>query len=122
MIVGKVNGELEAIVELSVQDAQGEFHSFTCVLDSGFDGYLALPVQEIQSLGLVHREARRTLLVDSLEIFLPLYRGTAYWCGSFLEVTILGTEQEYLVGMALLEDSTLTVQVWDGGDVLVEPR
>ena len=122
MIVGSVNRSLEAIVEVAVQDVKGEFHDFHCVLDTGFDGFIALPVQVLQRLGLAQSEVRRTLLVDNVEIFLPLYWGTVNWCGEFLEVPVLGTEREFLVGAAMLENSTLTVQVWDGGEVLVEER
>lgn len=122
MIVGSVNRYLEAVVEVAVQDDKGEFHGFRCVLDTGFDGFIALPAQVIQRLGLVRSEVRRTLLVDAVEIFLPLYWGTVNWCEEFLEVPVLGTEQEFLVGAALLENSTLTVQVWNGGDILVELR
>lgn len=122
MIVGSVNRDLEAVVEIAVQDDKGEFHSFHCVLDTGFDGFIALPAQVIQRLGLVQSEIRRTLLVDAVEIFFPLYWGTVNWCEEFLEVPVLGTEQDFLVGAALLENSTLTVQVWNSGDILVEPR
>ena len=122
MIVGNVNRDLEAVVEVAIQDDKGELHSFHCVLDTGFDGFVALPAQVVQRLELVQSEVRRTLLLDAVEVFLPLYWGTVYWCEEFAEVPILGTKQEFLVGTAMLEDSTLTVQVWDGGEVLIEER
>ena len=122
MIFGSVNRDLEAVVEVEVEDDKGEFHGFSCVLDTGFDGFVTLPTQVIQRLGLVQSEVRRTLLVDAVQIFLPLYWGTVNWCEQLMEVPILGTEQEFLVGAALLENSTLTVQVWNGGDVLIEQR
>jgi hypothetical protein len=53
---------------------------------------------------------------------MPVYLAVVDWRGELLEVTVLQTEQELLVGMAFLETSTLTVQVWDGGEVLIESR
>ncbi len=122
MMPGNVNRDLKAVVDVAIQDYKGELLSFHCALDTGFNGFIALPAQVVQRSELVQSEVRRTLLVDAVEIFLPLYWGTVYWCGGVAEVPIPGTEQELLVGTALLENSTLTVQVWDGGDVLIEPR
>ena len=122
MIVGSVNGDLEAIVYLTIQDDRGEFHEFHCILDTGFDGFVAMPAQVIQRLGLVQTSVRRAFLVDGIEQYFPLYWGTVNWGQEILEVPVLGTDREFLVGMALLETSTLTVQVWDGGEVLIESR
>lgn len=122
IITGRVNSDLEAAVEIAVQDNNGNLHSFRCIVDTGFDGFLALPVDIIQQLGLVYRLNRTTVLLDGVAIFLPVYLGLVDWRGELLEVTVLGTEQDFLVGMALLENSTLTVEVWDGGEVRIEPR
>ena len=122
MIAGSVNKDLEAVVDIAVQDDQGELHNFQCVLDTGFDGFIALPEQVVQRLGLVQTAVRKTFLVDDLEQFFPLYWGIVNWCGETIEVSVLGTTQEFMVGMALLENSTLTIEVWDGGEVLIEPR
>lgn len=122
MITGRVNSDLEAVVGIAVQDNNGNFHRFQCVIDTGFDGFLALPVDIIQQLGLVYRINRSTALLDGAEIFLPVYLGIVDWHEELLEVSFLGTEQDYLVGMSLLEDSAVTIQVWDGGEVIIEER
>ncbi len=44
------------------------------------------------------------------------------WHGEEKTVSVLQADGEPALGMALLENSTLTVEVWDGGDVLIEPR
>ena len=51
-----------------------------------------------------------------------MYDGIVYWHGQPVAVTVLETQRESVIGMALLENSTLTVQVWDGGEVRIEPR
>ena len=122
MITGRVNSDLEAVVEIAVQDNNGNLHRFQCVVDTGFDGFFALPVDIIQQLGLVYRINRTTVLLDGVAIFLPVYLGLVDWHEELLEVAFLGTEHDYLVGTSMLENSTLTVQVWDGGEVRIEPR
>ena len=122
MITGRVNSDLEAVVEIAVQDNNGDLHRFRCIVDTGFDGFLALPVDIIQQLGLVYRINRTTVLLDGVAIFLPVYLGLVDWHEELLEVSFLGTEQDYLVGTSMLENITLTIQVWDGGEVRIEPR
>jgi clan AA aspartic protease len=122
MIAGRVNSDLEAAVEIRLQDIRGDFHSFQCVIDSGFTGFLTLPTEVIQLLDLVPRGNRQITLVSGTVVMMPVYLAVVDWRGELLEVTVLQTEQELLVGMAFLETSTLTVQVWDGGEVLIESR
>ena len=49
------------------------------------------------------------------------YNGRVNWQGQLIEVDVLETNSESAIGMALVENSTLTVQVWDGGSVRIEP-
>lgn len=121
MITGRVNGDLEAIVQLRVEDNRGNYHAFDCVLDTGFDGFVALPTDTIQELRLISRGSRRTALINDTEAMIPVYLATVDWRGELSEVSVMQSEQDFLVGMALLENSTLTVQVWNGGSVLIEP-
>ena len=121
-MAGRVNGDLEAIVQVSMEDNRGNYHAFDCVVDTGFDGFVALPADTIQELGLISRGRRQTGLVNDSEAMLPVYLAIVDWRGEFSEVSVLQTEQDFLVGMALLENSTLTIQVWDGGSVTVDPR
>ena len=122
MIVGRVNNDLEAIVGIVLQDSSNDFHTFQCVLDTEYDGFLALPVNVIEQLGLVPRGHRIATLVNSNEVSMPVYLATVDWHGEQLEVSVLQTEHEFLVGAALLENCTVTIQVWDGGEVLIEER
>jgi hypothetical protein len=81
-----------------------------------------LTAPDIQGLGLIPRGSRTIHLVDDIETSLPVYLGTVTWHDQQLEISILETEGQPLIGMALLENNTLTIQVWDGGEVRIEPR
>ena len=122
MMTGRVSWLFEAIVSVEVQDSEGQLHQFRCILDTGFDGYITLPAASIRQLGLPLIGRRATDFLDSYSANLPMYDGIVYWHGQPVEVTVLETQRESVIGMALLENSTLTVQVWDGGEVRIEPR
>ena len=67
MIAGKVNSDLEAIIRISVEDNQVNYHIYDCVVDTGFDGFIALPADTIQELRLVPRGNRRIILINDTE-------------------------------------------------------
>lgn len=122
MIIGRVNWLLEAIVSVEVQAADGQLHPFQCVLDTGYDGDIALPSAVISRLGLAFAGPSDIVFLSGYSAPLPVYEGIAYWHGQPIQVAVLETEQESVLGMALLENSTLTIQAWDGGEVLIEER
>ena len=122
MMTGRVSWLIEATVSVEVQDSEGQLHQFRCILDTGFDGYIALPSASIRQLGLPLIGSGVADFLDSYSATLSMYDGIVYWHGQPVEVTVLETQRESVIGMALLENSTLTVQVWDGGEVRIEPR
>ena len=107
---------------IEVQGADGYLHRFRCVLDTGFDGYIALPAASIRRLGLTLVGPRDTTFLDGFSTLVPVFDGIVSWHGQLVQVTVLQTVRESLIGMGLLENSTLMVQVWNGGNVLIEPR
>ena len=122
MINGRINWLLEAIVYVEIQDTAGGLHRFECILDTGFDGDIALPLAAIRRLGLALSGRRFTILGNGDGVFMHTYVGTALWHGVQTEVTVLQTRSESAIGMSLLENNTVAMQVWDGGDVLIEER
>ena len=122
MTTGRVNWLLEALVQVEVQDATGSLHSIRCILDTGFDRDIALPSVVIERLGLAPAETVTVTLANSTNVLMTRYNAVASWQGQLIEVDVLETASESAIGMSLLENSTLTVQVWDGGNVLIEPK
>ena len=121
-MTGTVNWQLEATVVVEVQDAEGYAHTLRCILDTGFDGDLALPPSTIAQLGLVPIDILIVTLADSTRAPMPKFNASVSWHDKIIEAEVIQTEHESVIGMALLEDRTLTVQVWDGGTVTIEPR
>ena len=122
MITGRVNWFLEATVHVEVQDASGNLHRILFILDTGFDGDLTLSSALIGRMGLVAKGSYPTVLANGDTVHLPAYSGIVSWHGHRISVEVLETQRESVIGMALLGNSTLTIQAWDGGDVLIEER
>ena len=122
MTTGRVNWLLEAIFHIEIQDASGNFHRIQCILDTGFDRDIALPLGVIERLGLVPGEIVGVTLANSAHTLMMRYNATVFWQEQLIEVEVLQTKSESVIGMALLENSIVTLQVWDGGEVLIEER
>ena len=122
MMTGRVNWQLEAVVNIEIQDAAGNFQTSRCTLDTGFDGDIALPSSTIERLGLVPVDILNVTLANSSRASMLKYNARITWHDQLIEAEVLQTELEAAIGTALLENTTLTVQVWGGGDVLIEPR
>ena len=55
MITGMVNAHREALIPLSVQNANGQARAIDAVIDTGYTGGLTLPSALIAALGLTWR-------------------------------------------------------------------
>lgn len=122
MIAGKINHGLEAVIIVDFVGSDGLLHSLEAVLDTGYNGDLTLPQGTIQQLGLVLLGQRSATLASGESVVLNAYLGTVSWHGLPRQVVILQTDEEPLLGMSLLQDSRVILEVWDDGGVLIEDR
>ncbi len=122
MIEGFVNANHEAVVSLSLQGPEGQSREVEAVIDTGYSGYLTLPPSLVAELGLPYVFSSSATLADDTEVAFPVHRVTALWDGRqrHFETDAVGTTP--LIGMALLDGHDLSVQVRDGGRVVIEAR
>ena len=66
MIVGRVNRNREAVVAISLRDANQQDHVFDAVIDTGFNGSLTLPTGAVAALGLEWRGREQGTLADKV--------------------------------------------------------
>jgi clan AA aspartic protease len=90
------------------------------VLDTGFEGYLSLPASVVQRLDATYAGAQTSRLADGTEIVGPLYSLTLLWNGEPREVDVLVFENNPLLGVFLLTDCHLDIDMTEGGEVLIE--
>jgi clan AA aspartic protease len=119
MITGTVTAYREAIISLLVEGSTGQEREIQAVIDTGFDGHLTLPLSLVEILGLPWRRRGRAVLAAGSESVFDIYEATVLWDGRPRRVIVDQTDRAPLVGMALLEDCELTIQVVDGGTVTI---
>lgn len=119
MIIGKITENQEAIIEVEVVGSSRQA-KIEVVIDTGYDGYLTLPINLINRLGLRQAGYRQAILGDGNMVVLELYRARVLWHCKELEVPVLRTNGGPLVGMALLNGNRVILDVVKYGDVRIE--
>ncbi|NQT88091.1 clan AA aspartic protease [bacterium] len=121
MITGAVTAEREAVVALPVSTAGTEPRGVDLVIDTGFTEFIALPSECIERLHLPLIGLQRMILADGSVATLSVYEAIVHWHGAALPIQALEIEGSALLGMALLQDSHLAMDVIVGGRVQIAP-
>jgi clan AA aspartic protease len=79
MITGVVTAANEPMVRVTVRGPAGRERDIEAVIDTGFDGSLALPPTLIEVLGLPWRRRGRALLADGRETLFDIYEAAIVW-------------------------------------------
>lgn len=117
MITGIVNTDFEAIISLSICDSEGKIYTQDAIFNAGFNGWLSLPPDLIDRLNLKQKRRGRAILGDGSECVFNVYEVVVIWDGDHLTIPIDEADSEPLVGMSLMENYQLTVQVCEEGSV-----
>ena len=120
MIEGSVNSAYEAIIPLRLYRANGQTFDVSAVVDTGFSGFLTLPPQLVAELELPFAYFGQAILADDTETDFDVHYITVSWDGQPRDIEASATGSTPLVGMLLLGDHDLSIQVRDGGRVLVQ--
>ena len=71
-------------------------------------------------LGLVYRDRGRAILADGSESFFDIYDVAVLWDSRLRNTRASAVDATPLVGMRLLDDHDLSIQVRAGGRVLIQ--
>ncbi len=117
-----MNANLEAVVAIHLQGPAGQTQEVEAVIDTGFNGYLALPPAIVTDLGLPVVGEAEAVLADGGEAVFDVYGVTVVWDDQprLVESGAVGIEP--LVGMALLDRHDLNIEVENGGRVVIRAR
>ncbi len=121
MIEGSVNRQLEPTVTLTVGNSPGHEHQIDAVVDTGYSGQLTLPNHVIAGFGLQRVGVSQATLADGSTINFNVYGATLQWSGKEVDIAVDEVHSVPLVGMSLLEGSTLQIDVRHYGRVLIKP-
>jgi clan AA aspartic protease len=90
------------------------------VIDTGFAGYLTLPLAAILAMGLQFNRRMPANLADDSTIIVEVYVASIVWNENVREVEVLATGQRPLIGTLLLDGCELDIQFVEGGAVSIE--
>jgi len=79
----------------------------------------AEPATIISSLTLPFRRRGRAVLADGSETVFNIYEGTVIWNGQPRRILIEHADTDSLVGMSLLYGNSLSMQIVEGGSVII---
>ena len=120
MIQGIVTAAYEAVVPLTVHGQDGQVRAIEAVVDTGFTGFLALPSGLVAELGLPFVSSSQAILADGSEATLNADRAIVFWDGDPKHVRAYAANTTPLIGMRMLDDHDLSIQVRDGGRVVIQ--
>ncbi|MEM9219499.1 MAG: clan AA aspartic protease [Cyanobacteria bacterium P01_F01_bin.150] len=108
MILGTVNNNREAVIQIAVLNDSQQAKGIRAVIDTGYTGDLMLPRTIVEELELILRGVQDATLGDGSLALFEMYAG-------FVNLS----ESECLVGMGLLEEYKLEIEGRAGGLVKI---
>ena len=121
MISGRVTEDLKAKINITINVGDGGWNSLNVVIDTGFNGQLALPEETVQSLGLVLDRFRRvTPAIGGTRVVASGYV-QLQWEDVSIRARVIQAGTEPLVGMALFRNHRITIDAVADGAVSITP-
>lgn len=119
MIIGQVNEKYTPTIPIDLRDRNRRMRRFEIPIDTGFEGFLMLPKDLIFRLGgTFNRETSMTLANERADTF-EEYIVEVFWVDQLLEVRTLASENETLIGVYLLAESHIEIDLTPGGTVTI---
>lgn len=119
MIIGSVNANREAVVQLAILGENQQNQGIKAVIDTGYTGFLTLPSAVITTLELSWYMQQEGILGDGSLCMFNVYEALVIWDGQVRSVEVNESEADPLVGMGLLEGYELKIQGVAGGLVTI---
>ena len=121
-IEGIVSLSLEIAVPIHVGGSTGRNRIISAVVDTGFEGFLALPSVMAEELSLPYADEERMVMADGRIERIPLHRAAVLWDGVPRSVRVHVVDSETaLIGVKLLQGYNLNVDFVEGGRVSILP-
>lgn len=117
---GRVNQNCEATIRFVVSNENEQRQVVDAVIDTGFTGFLTLPVAVIESLGLRLYSREEGTLGDGSTCIFDVYTGLVIWDGEYRYIDVNAAETDPLVGMSLLYGYRMQLDAIEGGIVTIQ--
>ena len=112
-IAGRFSERRDMLLDIQISSgvAAGPLMRVSVVVDTGFEGFLALPPEIIRALGLPDKGNAHIVLADGTERMIPIYDIAVLWNDQTLAGTVFELPGDPLAGMGLLWDAALSGSV-----------
>jgi clan AA aspartic protease len=120
MITGLVNVYGEAMLRIVVGDLETRRIVVDALIDTGYTGYLTLPLSIIELLDLPWRGSEEGVLADGSTHMFDVYSATIIWDGEYQTIKVNESDTESLLGVGLLYGYELCIQTINGGAVTIK--
>ena len=120
-MIGEVDGFGRALVTIFVRPSDvAATHNIQVWIDTGFNGDLVLPQQQIDDLELPESGTVKAVLADGSEVTLQRYVCRIDWFGEQRELEVVANEGDYpLLGVGLLLGHDLHIS-YRSGEVTID--
>ena len=109
MMHGVVNQGCEAMLPIVVGN-KSQRQLVDAVIDTGFSGFLTLPLSITIALNLIWKGRDVATLGDGTSCIFDVYIATVIWDGQYRTIDINASETVPLIGMRLLRGYDLRIQ------------
>jgi clan AA aspartic protease len=120
VITGTVT-DLQARVEVVLRHGDRGDRAIECVVDTGFQGELALPAATVTTLGLRPRGHTWAKLADDSHASIPIHTATIFWDDQEVRVTVMSMGSRPLLGTELLQGFNLSADFEEDGQLALTP-
>jgi clan AA aspartic protease len=120
MIAGIVTG-LQARVEVVFCLPDQSERTIECVVDTGFEGELALPTATVASLGLAVGGRIWANLADDRDVPVSVCDAVILWAERETEITVMAMGRRPLIGTELLAGFNLSADFEPDGELTLTP-
>jgi clan AA aspartic protease len=120
MMNGIVDQNCEATIRLVVSNESKQRQVIDAVIDTGFTGFLTLPLTVINSLNLLLYSREEGTLGDGSTCIFDVYSGLVIWDGEYRYIDVNAAETDPLVGMSLLYGYRMQLDAIEGGTVTIQ--
>jgi clan AA aspartic protease len=120
MMHGIVDRNCEATIRLVVGNVDSQRQVIDAVIDTGFTGFITLPLAVITSLDLKLYGREEGTLGDGSSCIFDVYTGLLIWDGELRRIDVNASEATPLVGMSLLYGYRMQLDAIEGGSVTIQ--
>ena len=121
MTNGRVSSALRAVLPLQIQDGSGDWRTLPFTLDTGYTGYLALPVSFVRQLGLTLDGFRTASSATQQSVPVRYGYARVIWQGQQQLARFLEAGTHPLLGMSLLWNHHIAIDAVANGAVSITP-